>query len=137
MVFLDSNGKLTSVNSLNGKNEINEVDIQDAISEKEAEAEKTVNAPSADPMPLPDNISDVVQNIQEAGSGSQSGAAAVATPGQGTEINADDYKSSDAVQGNTIDTTKLEVGNGDSGVSMDQSVTPDGGNSAVTFEGGK
>jgi hypothetical protein len=86
-------------------------------------------------MPLPDNISDVVQNIQEAGSGSQSGAAAVATPGQGTEINAGAYKSSDAVQGNTIDTTKLEVGDGESGVSMDQSITPDGGDSAVTFEG--
>ena len=135
MFFLDSNGKLTSVNSLNGKNEITESDIEEAISEKEAEAEKTVNAPSADPMPLPDNISGVVQNIQEAGSGSQSGAAAVATPGQGTEISADDYRSSDAVQGNTIDTTRLGVGDGGSGVAMDETPASDGSGNAVTFEG--
>ena len=135
MVFLDTNGKLTSVNSLNGKNEISEADIEEAISEKEAEAEKTVNAPCADPMPLPDNISGVVQNIQEAGSESQSNAAAVATPGQETEIDADDYASSDAVQGNTIDTTKLDVGDENEGVVMDESVPSESSETGITFEG--
>ena len=73
----------------------------------------TVSAPSADPVPLPDKLADVAQSIQEAGSGSQSSAASVATPGQETQINPDDYNESSAVSGNTIDTSKLEVGSGD------------------------
>jgi hypothetical protein len=86
-------------------------------------------------MPLPDNISGVVQNIQEAGSESQSNAAAVATPGQETEIDADDYASSDAVQGNTIDTTKLDVGDENEGVVMDESVPSESSETGITFEG--
>lgn len=132
--FLDTNGKLTSVNSFNGQNDIDEIAIQEAIAEKESEAEKTVNAPSADPMPLPDNISDVAQNIQEAGAGSQSSAAAVATPGQETEVKAEDYTESDAVQGNTIDTTKLDVGEGSTGVVMEEAVPGENATDAVTFE---
>ena len=104
--------------------------------EKEIEQEVTVNAPSADPLPLPDKLSDVAQTIQEAGSGSQSSAASVATPGQETQINPDDYKPSSAVNGNTIDTSKLEVGEGSKGeivMSEDPVInTPD--ESIVVFE---
>ena len=77
----------------------------------------------------------VEYKIQEAGSESQSNAAAVATPGQETEIDADDYASSDAVQGNTIDTTKLDVGDENEGVVMDESVPSESSETGITFEG--
>ena len=110
MTFFDGNGKMTSVNSFNDKNNVSDAEIASSVIEKEIEQEVTVNAPSADPLPLPDKLSDVAQTIQEAGSGSQSSAASVATPGKETQINPDDYNPSDAVNGNTIDTSKLEVG---------------------------
>ena len=110
MDFFDSNGKMNSVNSFNEKNNTSDAEIAASVIEKETEQEVTVNAPSADPMPLPDKLSDVTQSIQEAGSGSQSSAASIATPGQETEIDPDNYNPSDAVNGNTIDTSKLEVG---------------------------
>ena len=113
--FFDSNGKMTSVNSFNEKNNITDAEIASSVIEKEIEQEVTVNAPSVDPLPLPDKLSDVAQTIQEAGSGSQSSAASVATPGKETQINPEDYRPSDAVNGNTIDTSKLEVGEGDKG----------------------
>ena len=113
MTFFDSNGKTESVNSFNEKNNITGADIVNSVTQKEIEPEVTVSAPSADPVPLPDKLADVAQSIQEAGSGSQSSAASVATPGQETQINPDDYNESSAVSGNTIDTSKLEVGSGD------------------------
>lgn len=113
--FFDSNGKMTSVNSFNEMNNISDAEIAASLLEKETEQDVTKNAPSADPMPLPDKLSDAAQSIQQAGSGSQSSAAAVATPGQQTEIDPGKYNSSDAVNGNTIDTSKLEVGSGGEG----------------------
>ena len=110
MLFFDSNGKLTSVNSFNEKSDITDAEIQTAVNEKEMEPYTTINAPAADPMPLPDKLSDVAQSIQEAGADSQNSAAAVATPGTGTEITQDDIPGSDAVNGLMIDTTKLDVG---------------------------
>ena len=115
MSFFDSNGKMNSVNSFNDKNNTSDAEIAASVIEKETEQEVTVNAPSADPMPLPDKLSDVTQSIQEAGSGSQSSAASIATPGKETQIDPRDYNTSDAVSGNTIDTSKLEVGTGDQG----------------------
>ena len=115
MSFFDSNGKMNSVNSFNDKNNTSDAEIAASVIEKETEQEVTVNAPSADPMPLPDKLSDVTQSIQEAGSGSQSSAASIATPGKETQIDPKDYNTSDAVSGNTIDTSKLEVGTGDQG----------------------
>ena len=115
MSFFDSNGKMNSVNSFNDKNNTSDAEIAASVIEKETEQEVTVNAPSADPMPLPDKLSDVTQSIQEAGSGSQSSAASIATPGKETQIDLRDYNTSDAVSGNTIDTSKLEVGTGDQG----------------------
>ena len=121
MTFFDSNGKMTSVNSFNDKNNVTDAEIASSVIEKEIEQEVTVNAPSADPLPLPDKLSDVAQTIQEAGSGSQSSAASVATPGKETQINPDDYRSSDAVNGNTIDTSKLGVGESSKGeILMDE-----------------
>ena len=113
--FFDSNGKMTSVNSFNEMNNISDAEIAASLLEKETEQDVTKNAPSADPMPLPDKLSDAAQSIQQAGSGSQSSAAAVATPGQQTEIDPGKYNSSDAVNGNTIDISKLEVGSGREG----------------------
>ena len=72
MTFFDGNGKMTSVNSFNDKNNVSDAEIASSVIEKEIEQEVTVNAPSADPLPLPDKLSDVAQTIQEAGSGSQS-----------------------------------------------------------------
>ncbi len=136
MYFLDSNGKLESVNSFNDKAEINDADIQSLFSEKETEPETTVNAPAADPVPLPDNISDVAQSIQNAGADSQNSAAAVATPGQETEVKADDLAPSDAVEGNTIDTTKLDVGEKDSGeVTMEDAQNPEDSENKIVFDG--
>ena len=136
MYFLDSNGKLESVNSFNDKAEINDADIQSLFAEKEVEPETTVNAPAADPVPLPDNISDVAQSIQNAGADSQNSAAAVATPGQETEVKADDLAPSDAVEGNTIDTTKLDVGSKDSGeVVMEDALNPADSEDKVVFDG--
>ena len=66
-------------------------------------------------MPLPDKLADVAQSIQDAGSDSQNSAAAVATPGKETQIDSSDYNESAAVNGNTIDTSKLEVGSSDKG----------------------
>ena len=112
MTFLDSNGKMSSVNTFNDKSDVSDADIANSVIESETEPEVTVNAPSAEPMPLPDKLTDVAAAIQEAGSGSQNSAAAVATPGQDSEIDPDSYNASDAVNGNTIDTSKLEVGTG-------------------------
>ena len=125
MLFFDSNGKLTSVNSFNEKNDITDAEIQTAVNEKEMEPYTTLNAPAADPMPLPDKLSDVAQNIQEAGADSQNSAAAVATPGTGTEITQSDIPGSDAVDGLMIDTTRLDVGAGDTS------------SERITFEGVK
>ena len=135
MTFFDSNGKMESVNSFNDKNDVSEAEIANSVIEKEIEQEVTLNAPSADPMPLPDELADVAQTIQDAGSGSQSSAAAVATPGQETQINPDDYNESEAVSGNTIDTTKLEVGSADSGevVLENEGATPETG-AKIVFE---
>ena len=136
MYFLDSNGKLEGVNSFNDKAEINDADIQSLFSEKETEPETTVNAPAADPVPLPDNISDVAQSIQNAGADSQNSAAAVATPGQETEVKANDLAPSDAVEGNTIDTTKLDVGEKDSGeVTMEDAQNPEDSENKIVFDG--
>ena len=136
MYFLDSNGKLESINSFNDKAEINDADIQSLFSEKETEPETTVNAPAADPVPLPDNISDVAQSIQNAGADSQNSAAAVATPGQETEVKANDLAPSDAVEGNTIDTTKLDVGEKDSGeVTMEDAQNPEDSENKIVFDG--
>ena len=115
MTFFDANGKMTSVNSFNDKNNVTDAEIASSVIEKEIEQEVTVNAPSAEPLPLPDKLTDVAQTIQDAGSGSQSSAASVATPGKETQINPDDYRPSSAVNGNTIDTSKLEVGEGGKG----------------------
>ena len=125
MLFFDSNGKLTSVNSFNEKSDITDAEIQTAVNEKEMEPYTTINAPAADPMPLPDKLSDVAQSIQEAGADSQNSAAAVATPGTGTEITQDDIPGSDAVNGLMIDTTKLDVG------------ADDPASEKITFEGVK
>ena len=125
MLFFDSNGKLTSVNSFNEKSDITDAEIQTAVNEKEMEPYTTINAPAADPMPLPDKLSDVEQSIQEAGADSQNSAAAVATPGTGTEITQDDIPGSDAVNGLMIDTTKLDVG------------ADDPASEKITFEGVK
>ena len=135
MTFFDSNGKMESVNSFNDKNDVSEAEIANSVIEKEIEQEVTLNAPSADPMPLPDELADVAQTIQDAGSGSQSSAAAVATPGQETQINPNDYNESEAVSGNTIDTTKLEVGSADSGevVLENEDATPETG-AKIVFE---
>lgn len=122
MMFFDSNGKMTGVNSFNDKIDISDADIANIITEKEGENETAVNAPSADPMPLPDKVTDVTQAIQDAASGSQNSAAAVATPGKETEIDPDNYASSEAVSGNKIDTTKLEVGTEENSVTMEESV---------------
>ena len=70
MLFFDSNGKLTSVNSFNEKSDVTDAEIQTAVNEKEMEPYTTINAPAADPMPLPDKLSDVAQNIHEAGADS-------------------------------------------------------------------
>ena len=136
MTFFDSNGKMTSVNSFNDKNNITDAEIASSVIEKEIEQEVTVNAPSADPLPLPDKLSDVAQTIQEAGSGSQSSAASVATPGQETQINPGDYKPSSAVNGNTIDTSKLGVGEGGKGeiVMSEDPAMNVSGDSVVVFE---
>ena len=136
MTFFDSNGQMTSVNSFNDKNDISDAEIAASVIEKETEQEVTVNAPSADPMPLPDKLSDVTQTIQEAGSGSQSSAASVATPGKETAIDPKDYNSSSAVNGNTIDTSKLEVGTGEKGeiVMEDESSASSTSGSKVVFE---
>ena len=115
MTFFDSNGKTESVNSFNDKNDVSEAEIANTVIEKEIEQEVTVNAPSAEPMPLPDKLADVAQSIQDAGSDSQNSAAAVATPGKETQIDSSDYNESAAVNGNTIDTSKLEVGSSDKG----------------------
>ena len=125
MLFFDSNGKLTSVNSFNEKSDITDAEIQTAVNEKEMEPYTTINAPAADPMPLPDKLSDVAQSIQEAGADSQNSAAAVATPCTGTEITQDDIPGSDAVNGLMIDTTKLDVG------------ADDPASEKITFEGVK
>ena len=125
MLFFDSNGKLTSVNSFNEKSDITDAEIQTAVNEKEMEPYTTLNAPAADTMPLPDKLSDVAQSIQEAGADSQSSAAAVATPGMNTEITQDDIPGSDAVNGLSIDTTRLEVG------------ADDPASERITFEGVK
>ena len=135
MIFFDSNGKMTGVNSFNDKIDISDADIQNKIIEKQTEPETTVNAPSADPMPLPDKVTDVVKDIQNAGSDSQSTAAAVATPGQETEINPDDYAAGDAVEGNTIDTTKLEVGEQGEEIVMEDAQPASEGTEEIKFEG--
>lgn len=136
MYFLDSNGKLESINSFNDKAETTDADIQSLFAEKEIEPETSVNAPAADPVPLPDNISDIAQSIQNAGSDSQSSAAAVATPGQETEVKAGDLNPSNAVEGNTIDTTKLDVGTqGSDGLTMDGAGKGEGGADKIVFEG--
>ena len=144
MTFFDSNGKMTSVNSFNDKNvnsfndknNITDAEIASSVIEKEIEQEVTVNAPSADPLPLSDKLSDVAQTIQEAGSGSQSSAASVATPGKETQIDPDDYRPSSAVNGNTIDTSKLGVGDGgNEGVVMGEDpAMNNSGESKVVFE---
>lgn len=134
MLFFDNNGKMTGVNSFNDKSDTSDAEIQSMITEKESEPETTVNAPSSEPMPLPDKVSDVARSIQEAGSGSQNSAASVATPGQETEINPDDYTSSDAVKGNTIDTTKLEVGQKTEDIVMEEAQDAAGSGDAITFE---
>ena len=133
MTFLDSNGKMESVNSFNDKNDTSDAEIANSVIEKEIEQEVTLNAPSADPMPLPDKLNDVAQSIQEAGSGSQNSAAAVATPGKDTQIDPSDYNESEAVNGNTIDTTKLEVGTGENGevVLENDSAVPEDGDKVV------
>ena len=133
MTFLDSNGKMESVNSFNDKNDTSDAEIANSVIEKEIEQEVTLNAPSADPMPLPDKLNDVAQSIQEAGSGSQNSAAAVATPGKDTQIDPDDYNESEAVNGNTIDTTKLEVGTAENGeiVLENDSAVPEDGDKVV------
>ena len=136
MTFFDSNGKMTSVNSFNDKNNITDAEIASSVIEKEIEQEVTVNAPSADPLPLSDKLSDVAQTIQEAGSGSQSSAASVATPGKETQIDPDDYRPSSAVNGNTIDTSKLGVGDGGNGgvVMGEDPAMNNSGESKVVFE---
>ena len=136
MMFFDSNGKLTGVNEFNEKHDISEAEIQDVVIEKESEPETTVNAPAAEPMPLPDKLSDVAKSIQDAGTDSQNSAAAVATPGNETEIKTQDIAPSTAVEGNTIDTTRLEVGtNEESSVVMENTQQPVGGEEKITFEG--
>ena len=125
MLFFDSNGKLTSVNSFNEKSDVTDAEIQTAVNEKEMEPYTTLNAPAADPMPLPDKLSDVAQSIQDAGAESLNSAAAVATPVTGTEITQDDIPGSDAVNGLKIDTTGLEVG------------ADDPASERITFEGVK
>ncbi len=121
IAFFDSNGKATSVNSFNDKNNTSDAEIATTVIEKEIEPETTVSAPSVDPMPLPDMLTDVAQSIQEAGNDSKSSAASVATPGKETAIDPQEYKSSEAVSGNTIDTSKLEVGSTEkSTVSMEE-----------------
>ena len=78
----------------------------------------------------------MAQTIQDAGSGSQSSAASVATPGKETQIDPDDYKPSEAVSGNTIDTSKLEVGEAGKGevVMEDDPVMSTPSDSKVIFE---
>ena len=87
-------------------------------------------------MPLPDKLSDVAKSIQDAGTDSQNSAAAVATPGNETEIKTQDIAPSTAVEGNTIDTTRLEVGtNEESSVVMENTQQPVGSEEKITFEG--
>ena len=88
-------------------------------------ASSTINAPAADPMPLPDKLSDVAQNIHEAGADSQNSAAAVATPGSETELTQEEITQSDAVNGLRIDTSKLDAG------------TEENSSGRITFEGVK
>ena len=136
MYFLDSNGKLEIVNSLNGENETTDADVESSIMEKEAEPETALSAPAADPLPLSDKLSDVAQSIQDAGTDSQNSAAAVATPGRETEVKAEDLAPSDAVEGNTIDISKLEVGDQNSDqVVMEETMDPTEGTDKITFEG--
>lgn len=125
MLFFDSNGKLTSVNSFNEKSDVTDAEIQTAVNEKEMEPYTTINAPAADPMPLPDKLSDVAQNIHEAGADSQNSAAAVATPGSETELTQEEITQSDAVNGLRIDTSKLDAG------------TEENSSGRITFEGVK
>ena len=125
MMFFDSNGKLTSVNSFNEKSDVTDAEIQTAVNEKEMEPYTTINAPAADPMPLPDKLSDVAQNIHEAGADSQNSAAAVATPGSETELTQEEITQSDAVNGLRIDTSKLDAG------------TEENSSGRITFEGVK
>lgn len=136
MYFLDSNGKLEIVNSLHGENDTTDADVDSSIMENEAEPETALSAPAADPLPLSDKLSDVAQSIQDAGTDSQNNAAAVATPGQETEVKAKDLAPSDAVEGNTIDTSKLGVGDQNKDqVMMEETQDPAAGTDKVTFEG--
>ncbi len=98
--FLADNGKLESVNTLADKTGVTEDDIARKAAEKENHEDETVNAPASDPLPLPDNINDVAESIQSAGSDSQTAAAVVASPGNDTAVNPDDFGgASTAMQG--------------------------------------
>ncbi len=136
MYFFDSNGRLEVINSLNGETGTTDAGVKNDIIEKEEDTETALSAPAADPMPLEDKLSDVAKTIQEAGTDSKNTAAAVATPGQETEMKPQDLAPSQAAEGNTIDVSKLEVGDqNEEQVKMEETQEPSEGSDRVVFEG--
>ena len=135
MYFLDGNGKLTSINAFNDKVDISDADIQNTITESESEPETTMNAPAVDPVPIPDKLTDAADNIQNAGSNAGSDAAAVATPGQGTEIRSNNPSAGGKTDGSRMDTSGLEVGDNTNAVTMEDAQDPSDGSDRVVFEG--
>ena len=134
MYFLDGNGKLTSINAFNDKADISDADIQNTITENESEPETTMNAPAVDPVPIPDKLTDAADNIQNAGSNAGSDAAAVATPGQGTEIRSNNPSAGGKADGSRLDTSGLEVGDNTNAVTMEDAQNPSDGSDRVVFE---
>ena len=134
MYFLDGNGKLTSINAFNDKVDISDADIQNTITENESEPETTMNAPAVDPVPIPDKLTDAADNIQNAGSNAGSDAAAVATPGQGTEIRSNNPSAGGKADGSRLDTSGLEVGDNTNAVTMEDAQNPSDGSDRVVFE---
>ena len=134
MYFLDGNGKLTSINAFNDKVDISDADIQNTITESESEPETTMNAPAVDPVPIPDKLTDAADNIQNAGSNAGSDAAAVATPGQGTEIRSNNPSAGGKADGSRLDTSGLEVGDNTNAVTMEDAQNPSDGSDRVVFE---
>ena len=108
--FLDSNGKLERVNTFTDKTGVSEEEIEEKAKEQNGGTDENVNAPSADPLPLPDEINDAVEDIENAGEDSKDAAAVVASPGEDTAVDPDDYGAGETPEDGTMDTSDLTAG---------------------------
>lgn len=132
--LMGPNGKLEKFNAFMDKAGVTEEDIEQKAAEQAGQSEEAVNAPAAEPLPLPDKVSDAVENIQNAGTDSQNAAAVVASPGNDSAIDPDDYGSTDESGESTMDTSELQAGEEvQDPVSM-ESAEMEQPEEAVTFE---